>query len=257
LPVKDEIDGGRVDALERIAQTGVAGPIEMAVVGDVDVAAAEAVFRERCLQSGVVGPPRASLPIQATFARGKHAWSFVRVDNKGPAGAQGVFWLTAVYGRSDRHRIALDLLAEVLKVRVSVDRSNPGARVVPVVSSLQGYPQDSFGYFGLGIETIAVPRGGIEPFVRHELDLLAHDPQLEGEVKAVLDARAASIQAAMVSNSKWAETLAESLTEPAALERLLISNPADLRTAVDDIRNAALWLLQENDTALVEVNPRA
>ena len=61
----------------------------------------------------------------------------------------------------------------------------------------------------------------------------------------------------MVSNSKWAETLAESLTEPAALDRLLVSNPADLRSVVDDTRNAALWLLQENDTALVEVNPRA
>jgi hypothetical protein len=257
LPVKDEIDGVRADALDRIVQTGVAGPIDMAVVGDLDVAATEAVFRERCLQNGVVGPPRVSLPLHATFERGKHAWSFVRVDNKGPAGAKGVFWSTAVYGRSNRHRIALDLLAEVLKVRVSVDRSQPGARVVPVVSALQGYPRDSFGYFGLGLETIAVPRGGIEPFVRHELDRLAHDQQLEGEVKAVLDARAATIQAAMVSNSRWAETLAESLTEPAALDRLLLSNPADLRSAVDDTRNAALWLLHDNAIALVEVNPRA
>ena len=122
---------------------------------------------------------------------------------------------------------------------------------------MQGYPRDSFGYFGLGLESDAVPPEGIEPLVRHELDRLAHDPQLEGEVKAVLDARAASNQAAMVSNSKWAETLAESLTEPAALDRLLVSNPADLRSVVDDTRNAALWLLQENDTALVEVNPRA
>ncbi len=257
LPVKDEIDVVRVDALERIVKTGVAGPIDMAVVGDLDVAAAEAVFRGRCLQSGVVGPPRVSLPLHASFARGKHAWSFVRVDNKGPAGAKGIFWSTAVYGRSDRHRIALDLLAEVLKVRVSVDRSKPGARVVPVVSALQGYPRDSFGYFGLGLESDAFPLGGIEPLVRHELDRLAHDPHLDGEVKAVLDARAASMHAAMVSNSKWAETLAESLTEPAALDRLLVSSPPDMRTAVEDTRNAALWLLQENVIALVEVNPRA
>jgi len=257
LPMNDELDGGRVDALDHLVQMGVVGPIDMAVVGNVDVSATEAVFRERCLHSGVVGPPRASLPIQTSFARGKHAWTFVRVDNKRPAGAEGVFWSTAVYGRSNRHRIALDLLAEILKVRLSLDRSKSGARVVPVVSSMQGYPRDSFGYFGLGLESDAVPPEGIEPLVRHELDRLAHDPQLEGEVKAVLDARAASNQAAMVSNSKWAETLAESLTEPAALDRLLVSNPADLRSAVDDTRNAALWLLQENDTALVEVNPRA
>ena len=257
LPVKEEIDGGRVDVLDRMVQTGVAGPIDMAVVGDVDVSAAEVAFRERCLQSGVVGPPRVSLPLHAAFARGKHAWTFVRVDKEGPAGVKGVFWSTALYGRSGRHRIALDLLAEVLKVRLSLDRSKSGSRVVPVVSSMQGYPRDSFGYFGLGLESDAVPPEGIEPLVRHELDRLAHDPQLEGEVKAVLDARAASNQAAMVSNSKWAETLAESLTEPAALDRLLVSNPADLRSVVDDTRNAALWLLQENDTALVEVNPRA
>lgn len=93
--------------------------------------------------------------------------------------------------------------------------------------------------------------------MRHELGRLALDPQLEGEVKAVLDARAASNHAEMVSNSKWAETLAESLTEPAALDRLLVSNPADLSAAVEDMRNAALWLSREKDVALVEVNPRA
>jgi hypothetical protein len=256
LPIKEEIDGVRVDALDRIVQTGVAGPIDMAVVGDVDISAAAAVFKERCLQRNVVGPPRISLPIRATFAQGKHTWTFVRVDSKAPSGAAGVFWSTAVYGRSDRHRIALELLAEALKVRVSLDRSKPGARVVPVVSSLQGYPRDSFGYFGLGLESGAVPLGGIELLLGRELEQLGHDAQLEGDVRAVLDVRAKSSQAAMRSNLKWAETLAESLTEPAALDRLFDFNWTDLGTAVDDTRNAALWLLREKNVAVVEVYPR-
>ena len=99
FPVKAEVYAGGPNGLDQIVQSGVLGPIDMAVVGDVDAAAVAAVFRDRCAQDGFTGHSRATVPIHASFQPGKHVWTFVQADRKSQPPADGVFWSTAVYGR--------------------------------------------------------------------------------------------------------------------------------------------------------------
>jgi len=257
LPVKAELAAAGPNALDQIVRSAMSGPIDMAIAGDVNASAIASVFRDRCVQWGARGKSRSMMPIQASFQAGKHVWTFVQADRTSQPSADGVFWSTAIYGRGDRHRLALDVLAEVLKVRVSLGRSRPGTLVMPITGSFQGFSCDSFGYFGLGLEAAQVPSGGIERFVRSELGHLLRDPQFEGQVRAVLDARAVSGKAVLSSNTRWAEALAESLTEPDALDRLLVFNPPTVQSAVEDARNAAAWLAREKSVAVVEVHPRS
>lgn len=160
-------------------------------------------------------------------------------------------WPAFDYGKGDRHRQALNVLADVLRVRLSQRLSSPALRVVPLVAASTGFASDRFGFFAA-----ATGKDQSENLIQTELRALVQDPGLDAQVAAVAEQRRAARATHVGNNAQWAAALAEGLSNPEALAHFEEAVPNAAPSLTEDVREAARWLLSESQHAEISVLPR-
>jgi predicted Zn-dependent peptidase len=212
FPLSTEISHDLPADLQTIATRELNGPMDLAVVGDIDPDTAAASVATTCAAGNRHSPPRQAPALVAHFEKGDHRWTFVTSSPNRQSEFNALIWPIAEYGRGDRHRHALDLLADVLRVRLSLRLSSPTQRVVPVVVASTGFTPDQFGFFTAAIESSSVKPSRPTELILAELKDLLQDPTLDMQLASVERQRSAARMVRLAGNSQWALVLAEGLS---------------------------------------------
>lgn len=256
LPLAAEISPDLAGDLQAIADREFTGPIDLAVVGDIDPDTVATYVGQTCAAGSRTAAPRQFQPLIAHFEGGAHRWTFVKSPTDGPSSIEALAWPTGDYGKGDRHRLALDLLADVLRVRLSLHLSTTARRVVPLVAVTTGFVPDRFGFFAVAVEGPSTDALPLTRLIGVELKALLQDPALDGQIAAVSQARAANRAARLASNQQQAAAMADSLSNPEAITRFEQIETGDPASVTADVRHAAQWLVNESRQAKITLQPR-
>jgi len=256
LPLGNEISQDLPGDLQAIAERELTGSMDLAVVGDIDPDTAAAYVASTCAAGARPSQPRHTQALVAHFEKGDHRWTFVKSGANEQSEFDALIWAAAEYGRGDRHRRALDLLADVLRVRLSLRLPSPTHRVVPVVVASRGFVSDQFGFFTVAIEHSSASPSKPAELIQAELKSLVQDPALNAQLVSVTRQRATARSVRLTSNLQWAAVLAEGLSNPEAIARYEQADTADNQILTQDVRDAARWLSQDSTRAEISLRPR-
>lgn len=255
LPVRSEFSADPLSDLSQIVDREFGGPFDIAVVGDVDPAQIAGFVQRTCAAGRGASSARVRTQVRLQFQGGSRVVTFEHTSVSATDGYEGIFWPTARLFPDDAQSVALDVLGDVLKVRLSMRLSSSARRIVPVVGggSIDDFPAG--GYFGVGTERIDLKGSGIASIVGAELAAISQDPHLTGEVNAVRTVDLKSWRAKQDSNAAWAGTLAMSLSDPSVLARFLRREHALDHLRSEEVSNLALKLYREHSSLIVSVVP--
>jgi hypothetical protein len=253
LPLREEISQHISEDLQAIAERELTGPADLAVVGDVDPDVAAAYVATTCAAGGHSAPPRKFPALVAHFEAGEQRWTFIQPENS-PSGIEAFMWPIAQ--KEERHREALDLLADVLRVRLSMRLSSPQHRVVPIVSAAQGFTGDRFGFFAAAFDHSDHDDVKAADLIKQELRALVDDPTLGAQLSAVWQQRQKGREMHPPNNQQWAAALAEGLSNAEAVIRFEQPSGSASQPKTKDIKAVALALLGTDQSAKIALRPR-
>lgn len=256
FPLPSEISQDLSKEILAISERELGGPMDLAVVGDVDPDDAASYVAQTCAAGARSSPPRQAPVLVGHFEGGEHRWTFIASEKSEVNGLEALVWPIAEFGSDERHRHALDDLAQVLRIRLSQRLSSPARRVVSIAAISQGHPTDRFGFFALAVENTSLEASKLRDSIDRELRALAIDPGLDAQVSAVAKARDNDPTARLSSNLQFAEALAEGPSNPVAVARVALANSSSPESTNRGVREAAFWLLKRKRPALISINPR-
>ena len=260
FPSREEIAGGRLEDLVAQLTPGLAGPVEVVIVGDVVVA--DAI---KAVAATLGALPARAPPKTVPEAARKVGFPAPRAEplvltHKGRADqAVGYMaWPTTDFWSDPKRARDNAILGEVLRLRLLDElREVQGATYSPSVSFTHSQIWTGWGYIAASVE---VPPEKLPPFfsdvAKIAADLRAKEPspdEMERAKKPVLE----SLQRSRVTNQFWLSELSGAQTDPRRLEFVRnIQTWTEKVTAADVRRAAQTYLVPEKAWKLV-VSPQA
>lgn len=256
FPLPSEISQNLSQDILAISERELGGPMDLAVVGDVDPDEAAGYVAQTCAAGARSLQSRHAPVLVGHFEGGEHRWTFVKSEKSQANGFEALVWPIAGFDHDDRHRHVLEDLGQVLRIRLSQRLSSPTQRIVPIVAVSQGRPTDRFGFLALAVESTNVDAANLQALVDRELIALTLDPSLDAQVSAVEKARSIDRGTARSSNQQLAEALAEGLSTSVAVARVEQAGFSDPAPTGGDVRDGAFWLLKSKRPALISIIAR-
>ena len=251
-PTVDEVAAMTIEQLREGVRQGLAsGPIEITVVGDVEV---DAVIAAVAATFGAL-PDRGARPAPPAGSDQRRfpapTASPVRLTHSGPANqAMGfVAWPTTDSIDDRTQARQLSILADVLQLRLNEDiREKQGLAYSPGAGSTVSDVFPDYGYLSAAAETSPDKL----PTLFAAIDAIAADlrdrPIEEDELNRARRPAVEALRRGMADNGYWLTQLAEAQSDPASLDqtRRHIAN-LEAVTVADIQRLARTWL--KPDTA--------
>ena len=254
FPLKSEFSPDPLLDLVQITTREMQGPFDIAVVGDVDPEGVAQIVEKTCAAGRSRAPARLKGVLRAHFQPGANSAEFQKTAVSGTDGYEGIFWEVRKSVRTPANAAALELLGEVLRVRLSMALSSASHRVNPIAGGGSSDDLPFGGYFGVGIEVSDLKGEPVAAKIDQELRAIARDPALYGQVNAVRRAKATDQAAKMKDNKEWARVLALSLTDPAAIDRFAVRQSTIEQVSPADVAAIAKKLVADKRRLLVSVH---
>ena len=223
LPTAEEVAGLSIDDLRAQVQNGLAhGPVEVTIVGDVDVDAAIAAVGSTFGALPDRGPAPTPAPESARRAFPAATAEPVRLTHEGPAEqALGfVAWPTTdqIGDRTEARK--LSILSDVLQLRLNDEiREKQGLAYSPSAGSTNSDIFPGYGYMSV---TAEVPPEAL-PKLFETVDAIAADlrqnPVSEDELNRARRPAVERLRRSMADNAYWLGQLSEAQSDPSTLEQ--------------------------------------
>jgi zinc protease len=260
FPSREEIARARLEDLERQVGPALAkGPIEVVVVGDVDL---EAVISQTAATFGAL-PPRLDL---TPLAEAKRKLGFPAANaqplvltHKGRADQAIAYmaWPTEDMWADPKRAWATDLLGEVLRNRLTEQiRETEGATYSPSVSYGHSLVWTGWGYMSASVE---VPPNRLQGFFDDARQITADlraRPVSEDELARAKQPRVQGLQRAQVTNQYWLAELSRAQADPRRLDLIRQIVPGTAAVTPEDLRQAAQMFLQDDTAFRLVVRPQ-
>lgn len=256
FPLPSEISQNLSQDILAISERELGGPMDLAVVGDVDPDQAASYVAQTCAAGAHSLRPRHAPALVGHFEGGEHRWTFIKSERSKTDGFEALVWPIAGFGHDDRHRHVLEDLGQVLRIRLSQRLSSPIRRVVPIVAVSRGHPTDRFGFFALAVDSTNGNALPLRELVDSELIALTLDPGLAARVSVVEKAERIDRMTARTSNQQLAEALAERLSNSVPVPRVKQTRSSDPAPTGVDVKDGAFWLLKSKRPALISIIAR-
>lgn len=256
FPTAEEIAAMSIDELRSGVPAALAhGPIEITVVGDVDVDAAIAAVASTFGALPARGPAPTPAPASAQRRFPAPDAAPARLMHEGPADqALGfVAWPTTDQIGDRTTARQLSILSDVLQLRLNDEiREKQGLAYSPNAGSNSSDIYPDYGYVSVTAQT---PPEAL-PKLFETVDAIAADlrdnPVSEDELNRARLPAVERIRRSMADNAYWLQQLSEAQSEPASLDQtrsqiavLESVSPADLqRLARQYLTPAAAWRLE-------------
>jgi zinc protease len=255
-PEAEEVAAMTIDELRAGVPAALAqGPIEITVVGDVDVDAAIAAVASTFGALPARGDAATPAPASAQRSFPAPTDAPVRLTHTGPADqAMGfVAWPTTDQVGDRTTARQLSILSEVLQLRLNEEiREKQGLAYSPNAASSTSDVYPGYGYMAVSAQT---PPDAL-PKLFETVDAIAADlrdtPVSEDELNRARRPAVERIRRNMADNAYWLQQLSEAQSEPASLDQtrsqittLEAVSAADLqRLAREYLTPATAWRLE-------------
>jgi zinc protease len=261
FPQVEDLAGWTIDDLKSAVGPALAsGPIEIVIVGDVDVDAAIAsvasTFGALPQRSGPT--PLTAAQTAATFPAGTSQPLDFKHGGRPDQALGFVAWPTVDNFTDTREARVVRLLADVLRLRLLDElRENQGATYSPQVGAQASGNFAGYGYISALIE---VPPERLESFFS-DVDKIAaslgSEPITEDELERARRPRLESFRRSRSTNEYWLSELSEAQTDPNRLPALR-SAESDLESITTaEVQAAAAKYLTPSTAYRITVTPRA
>ena len=245
------------DLKAMLARTMAGGPIEVTVVGDVDVDAAIAAV---AATAGAL-PPRAAPPptpaaLQTVFPAGTA--TPVQLTHKGRAdqGLAFIAWPVGDFFSDTRRARELVILKDVLEQRLIEElRENQAVTYSPAVAVSPSWVFPGYGVLSAQIETPTDKLGGFYPAVSKIVANLREQPISADELKRALDPEVEQIAKQRQTNDYWLACLSGAAGDPRRLEAARTAQAQVAATTAADVLRLAREVFIDSKAYAIDVRP--
>ena len=261
FPSRQEIAAAQLDSLKApLAPVLASGPIEVVVVGDVDL--------EKAIAQ--VGATFGALPRRAERTPAPEATR--RMGFPSPTAQPGVLrhkgrtdqaigliaWPTEDRWADRRRLWANAVLGEVLRARLTDQvREAEGATYSPSVSYTQSAVWSGWGYIAASAELPPGKLAGFFEDVRRIAADLRDRPIADDELARAKEPRVQGLQRAQVTNAYWLAELSGAQADPRRLEIVRQIVPGTAAVTAADVQDAARRFLRDETAFRLVVRPEA
>jgi len=221
LPTKAEIAATKADDLPALLRGALAGPANVTIVGDTDVASAIKAMQSTFAAGGKSAPPPRA-KVQVTMPAGGGAPIVVTHNGRADQAFYGEYWNLPDYYADPQLSYVADVAAAILQARmIDTVREKLGMTYSPQASALSSSDLPGQGYLGVTIETPPANFDTFHTLMAAQLVELAAKPVSADELtrarQPLIDSHAKQLE----SNDWWTANLATMLRDPRARPLLL------------------------------------
>ena len=261
IPTLEQIAGWSIDDLRTLVSSDLSqGPIEVIIVGDVDVDAAIQSVAATVGSLPARGPaatPSAEART-STFPDGVAQPVELKHGGRADQALGFVAWPTGDNFSNPREARMVRLLADVLRLRLIDElRENQGVSYSPQVGATASSTFENYGYMSVAIELAPENLAGFFRDVDGIVADLVASPVTEDELERARRPRVEALRRSQNTNGFWMSELQDAQTDPERLPTLR-SALSDMESATPaDLQAVARKYLVPADAYRIQVTPRA
>ena len=261
IPTLEQVAAWSIDDLRNLVSSDLSqGPIEVIIVGDVDVDAAIQSVAATVGSLPARGPAATPTAEARTSSFPDGVAQPVELKHGGRADqALGfVAWPTGDNFSNPREARMVRLLADVLRLRLIDElRENQGVSYSPQVGATASSTFENYGYMSVAIELAPENLAGFFRDVDGIVAELVTSPVTEDELERARRPRVEALRRSQNTNGFWMSELQDAQTDPARLPTLR-SALSDMESATPaDLQAVARKYLVPADAYRIQVTPRA
>ncbi|WP_430419577.1 M16 family metallopeptidase [Phenylobacterium sp.] len=261
FPSREQIAAGKIsDVQAAVAPDLSQGPIEVVIVGDINVDQAVAATASTFAALPARAEPKPIPAAQRAVAFPKGAPTPVTLTHKGRADqAIGyIAWATTDYWTNPQRARETAVLREIMKLRITDElREAQGVTYSPDVNSQHSLVWTGWGYIAANVE--APPEklpGFFDDALKIAADLRTKEVEAD-ELERAKKPRIESLQRARVTNGYWVSELSGAQFDPRRLDLIREIIPGTEKVTAADVKRAAEQWLKPEAAYRVVVTPAA
>lgn len=261
IPTLEQIAEWSIDDLRTLVSSDLSqGPIEVIIVGDVDVDAAIQSVAATVGSLPARGPAATPTAEARTSSFPDGVAQPVELKHGGrPDQALGfVAWPTGDNFSNPREARMVRLLADVLRLRLIDElRENQGVSYSPQVGATASSTFENYGYMSVAIELAPENLAGFFRDVDGIVAELVASPVTDDELERARRPRVEALRRSQNTNGFWMSELQDAQTDPERLPTLR-SAMSDMESATPaDLQAVARKYLVPSEAYRIQVTPRA
>lgn len=261
FPSLENVAAWSIDDLKSAVGPALAsGPIEIVIVGDVDVdvAIASVASTFGALPPRAAATPPSAAQLSASFPAGVSTPLDFRHGGRPDQALGFVAWPAVDNFTDTREARVVRLLADVLRLRLIEElREGQAVTYSPNVGAQASGNFEGYGYVSAAIEAPPEKLAGFFADVDRIAASLGADPITEDELERARRPRVEALRRSRATNEFWISELSEAQTDPARLPALR-SAESDLEAiTAAEVQAAAARYLIPSTAYRITVTPRA